>query len=723
LFDESTGTLTGTPVSDNIGDYPDLVISVSDGKLSDELVPFSITVMPKVLGKADIETQGDVFQTANGYQSVGTLIIDAGEIEQEFANSDLVLEFDEEGNLIDLFGETDLPPELSKYVSTNAGVRAVVGMMTGAEINADEDFGITLMEDTNYFVYYIGVSFDVTIGDRQDPDNKTFVTIETPLNGETIMIADPTDSFLYKFNGTPAGDYGQGESDHGLIPFYPQLNFAELDAFNGYTIEKGAMGIGIKLVDVFEISGTRVTKQAQFADIDWNNAFNSEIEYKAGMNGNLDFAFSIAGFGLLTFELAEASATLDVGFDRQHLAMSLSIAPERPMMPLAYYLVASTEITGTAFVDGGGDYGFELAGTWATEFPQASIGGLMSVQNGKVTLEGTTAGEGEGLKVGLEFFNDTTVGRVEFPESFSAGITGMVTEALDRALDGIETALADLEQAVSDYEFEASLRGLRTALPAIADAATRAANAVPANARSDAKSKTLSYLQNTCKTYKIKAPITGTVIGEKTVCLDDLVDENDIATKAGNSAYSVASSAIVGPKAAMAEMKKRVLEADDESLRQALKIALDRAYDNRSVRVTVSITKKFGFPFNKTLTLYSRDSNFTVLDTATANQIKEAANNVHLIAATSNIMISSQQIFDQLPTKEVIASVREDVTNGVANIPLVEGLGYRAIGDRYEAFVTIDGKDRNIEINVLKPSEVREGVGDMLADLLLSDAG
>ena len=37
----------------------------------------------------------------------------------------------------------------------------------------------------------------------------------------------------------------------------------------------------------------------------------------------------------------------------------------------------------------------------------------------------------------------------------------------------------------------------------------------------------------------------------------------------------------------------------------------------------------------------------------------------------------------------------------------------------YEAFVTIDNEDQDIEINVLSPSEVREGVGNLLADILL----
>ncbi len=43
-FDTSTGSLTGTPGFGDVGDHPDVVISVSDGNLSASLATFSISV-------------------------------------------------------------------------------------------------------------------------------------------------------------------------------------------------------------------------------------------------------------------------------------------------------------------------------------------------------------------------------------------------------------------------------------------------------------------------------------------------------------------------------------------------------------------------------------------------------------------------------------------------------------------------------------------------------
>ncbi len=50
-FDSATGRLTGKPGAGSEGAYPDIVISVSDGKLMSFLPPFTITVLPAGSGK------------------------------------------------------------------------------------------------------------------------------------------------------------------------------------------------------------------------------------------------------------------------------------------------------------------------------------------------------------------------------------------------------------------------------------------------------------------------------------------------------------------------------------------------------------------------------------------------------------------------------------------------------------------------------------------------
>jgi hypothetical protein len=53
-FDVSTGRLTGTPTSADVGTYDGIVISVTDGELTTSLPPFGITVTPVASGTATL---------------------------------------------------------------------------------------------------------------------------------------------------------------------------------------------------------------------------------------------------------------------------------------------------------------------------------------------------------------------------------------------------------------------------------------------------------------------------------------------------------------------------------------------------------------------------------------------------------------------------------------------------------------------------------------------
>jgi hypothetical protein len=54
--------------------------------------------------------------------------------------------------LLDIAGETIVPPEVSDTLSLDAGLTAIVGTLSGREINANPDFDITLKEDIRYIV-------------------------------------------------------------------------------------------------------------------------------------------------------------------------------------------------------------------------------------------------------------------------------------------------------------------------------------------------------------------------------------------------------------------------------------------------------------------------------------------------------------------------------------------------------------------------------------------
>jgi len=710
-FDPATATISGTPQVTDLGEFPDIAIIGSGNGMEfrQDIAPLLVTAEP--LGGGNFLPQGDVFPLPDGYQSVGDLDLDTGRFAQTFEDADLVLQFDEEGDLLDLAGEGNLPPVISENVSVDAGIRSDIGLLTGAEINADEAYGIKLVDDINYLVFLLDAGIDIAVGSPVDNPVIENITLDTPASGKIVMISDPTDTFFYRFGAQPlVGEYGEGKSKNGLIPFEPALDFPALDAFSGHKIEKGAMGIGFKVFDFFEVRGTRVTKNPQFSDIDWLDPLNSAIEYRAGINGEFNFAFSVVSVGLFDFELADGSATLDVGFDRQQAAIAIQVAPDVSWVPSWFPFVPTTEVNGQAFINGDTYFSFELDGSYRSTIPAADIAGSMRIDNDSTTFSGSTVNGGDTLQVSIEFADNVTTGRVRFPSAWAASIDDDVLDALDRELAVLQAAIQDLEDAVSDYEFEVSLRGLRQALPAIADGAIATLNATPQSVYNAARSGALSFMRSKCVT----------VVFDR-ICIDDVVNETSIANSVANTARNTASSAIVPYVNAMQNLKNRALQGDDESLRQALYDALDQAQANHRFSRRIRVTYSFPWPFSTTYTVYDQTITRTVLTSSQRASIIEARDNVYRIQETSDIMINAGAIVDQLPTEEVIATARQEVEDGIASIPVPDGLGYRVLADAYVPFIMAGGTEYEIGFNVLSPSAVRDGVADWIADGLVGD--
>jgi hypothetical protein len=75
IFDSRTGRLAGTPAEADVGTYANIVISVSDGRATATLVPFSIAVSHNQLGAATLtwlppteNTDGSPIEDLAGYR-------------------------------------------------------------------------------------------------------------------------------------------------------------------------------------------------------------------------------------------------------------------------------------------------------------------------------------------------------------------------------------------------------------------------------------------------------------------------------------------------------------------------------------------------------------------------------------------------------------------------------------------------------------------------------
>ncbi|MEM1175440.1 MAG: hypothetical protein AAGI27_11540, partial [Pseudomonadota bacterium] len=258
---------------------------------------------------------------------------------------------------------------------------------------------------------------------------------------------------------------------------------------------------------------------------------------------------------------------------------------------------------------------------------------------------------------------------------------------------------------------EASLRGLRESLPVMMDTAIETAREIPNTIYDRARSAALTRMRTTCTTVVFV-----------TTCVDDVVDEGSIANDIASSARSTANTNTVPYIAAMQNLKARALEDDDQALRDALRTALDEAYNRRTYSHRIRITRTINAgPFNTTLTMYDETYTRAILSSGNASSIAEARDNVPRIQETSDRRIAAQDVVDSLPIRENVEQTKEEVNAGLQTLPIPSGFGYIASGLDYSAFVTIDGTDYGTELNVLSPAEALEAGADAVAELLLED--
>ncbi len=724
-IDSTTGALSGMPVLSDLGAFADIQIRVTDGEDEALLPAFQIDVIPPTLTENSFSPQGVMtpIDTGNpettGYMNEGLLEVNFGNRMQRFENSNLALEFDSEGNLLDISGETDVPLNLSDNVTLANTTRARVGLLSGADINADENFGITLKDEFDYLAFYISSSTELTIGDPNDPSITESLTLDLPIGGEIVFISDPYDPFFYRYANIPfVGEFGRGDSLNGFIPFIPIEDWDQLDTFEGNILERGSFGIGFKIFDFFNIEGSRVIRLPNIVDdIDWENPLDSAVEFKAGINGEASFSFSILSVGVFDFSLATASTTFDVGFDRQHAAMQTTIAPDVSWQPDWFPILPTTEIVGNWSIDGNGEFSALLSGDYDSQIPAAQISGLMTLNNDGASFSAEIPDPQFPLSLSLVFENNTSTALIDTPTiDINPVINNAVDEGFDRAEAEVQQALADAEEAFGNYQVAFSLDGLRENIPAIADQVIDALNDVPQTAYDATYDSVLAGFRNACRT-----------VAGVTLCASDFVDEVSRAESAGRTARNNANTQIAPYIARLNTLKDEANEVEDgPAFRTALKNILLEVIDNRQLAFSYTFSQTVTLDFvvtTRTITVSRTYSNtFTLINSANTAMLQTAADNVDDIDPAYTVYIDSQTFFDGLPTEEAIAQARQGVEDNVIQVPTFSGAGYTVSGSVLSPFIILNDSEVAIGdgVNPLDPVSLLDAIGDAIADQLLS---
>lgn len=517
--------------------------------------------------------------------------------------------------------------------------------------------GITLKDDTDYFVYDVAVAFQMNIATgRTDSSATRPVSVKLPIGGRILMVVDYTDPMYYVYGEQDLiGGAGVGWSQHSRIPFSPRLPVAGLGTFDGKNVRTGTFPI----FEVLSVTGQTVDNQYDEAHLFDKNPYDVDVKagYQAGYNGSMSLDLGIKNVVGIEIPIADGSggvwaeASLQGGFKGNAYARGMT-SPDASWWPAFIPARPITQLDAEAYVTSDAAFEVGLAGRFGWAFPDGdqAMSGSFSLTNDAMTLTGGIEDASVKFAITGVVTKAATTVFVQPPPQLLDRIGTDVKDSIMPRIDAAQKAWNNLEKATSDYEIELSLRGLRSSLPTISDVAAQAlADGIAAELK--ANQGTVYY----------------------------------------NSLRSQLVSAAAPYYAALSNLKAQSLEiTDNAQTRTAIENAL-RAVAARKIFTTTYVYKDPIFGTTLATVKVSR----RIMSDADADRLIQAADDVPHIKETSDVKISMQQIYDQVPDKALFEEVRDDVSNGVLTMRKISELGFvyphgQAAG-AYHLYAVIDG--------------------------------
>jgi hypothetical protein len=635
--------------------------------------------------REDVQGEGVVVETEDGFTVDGTLSISMGETESiTFLGADVDVRFDASGNLQSISGKVEIPSPHER-IEFDDPVRADVGVFKGSFLNQERELGILLKDDTDYFVFDFQVSLAMSIATGETGEGATKpITVSPPVGGRMLMVMDFEDPMYYIYGAQDLlGSIGTGWSLNGRIPFVPKQTVNGLGTFDGSATLVG----GFSIFEIVSVDGQLVDNQTTELHLSEEDPFASSLraDYQAGFNGDMSLGIPLAGFVSFEIPIADASggiraeAGTHTGFNGFLFAKGMTsrddswwpaFIPARPVL----------ELDAHTRVESDGTFEVFLAGEYGWDFPSGreSMSGSFEITEQAMTLAGAMQdGDVELAVTGVVTGASTTVFVTPPPELLSlihSEVSGEVMGKVDEA----QQAWESLKEATADYEFELSLRGLRSSIPATVDAVKKAvSDAITSqlNAHKDEvyHSQLVSHVNSAVKPYYTR--------------LDQL-------------------------KAAALQIQ------DNDATRDAIESALRSAANNGTFSTKFTYTV-FGVPV-ATVTI-SRQ----VLTSSQVTALRNAADNVKYIEETSDIKISMQQIYDQVPDRQLFEQVRDDIQNGLLIMEEIGELGFvfpHSGTPAFNLYAVIDGKRYELgTISAMTVAELAAGLPAAMLEALKSN--
>jgi hypothetical protein len=607
---------------------------------------------PTSFTRADIEAQGTVVETAEGFTVDGSLSLKTGDNKRiTFHGADVDVRFDANGRLRSISGKVEIPSPHER-IAFASPVRAEVGVFSGRFLNEKRDLGILLKDDTDYFVFDFETALSMSIATGETGGGATKpVVVRKPTDGRRIlMVVDYRDPMYYVYGQQDLiGAAGMGWSLNGRIPFVPKQAVAGLGTFDGGTTRTGTFPV----FKIMSVTGQMVDNEHTELHLSQADPFASTLRagYQAGFNGELSLDLFLkeivgleipiaSGSGGVRGEGSSQSGLNGYAFARGKTSRDDSwwpaFIPARPVTEMD--VQARVESSGSFQVFLGGEFGWDLpAGRQA-------MAGSFDLTSQAMTLKGAIKDGTVNLNITGVVTAPSTRVFIEPPPALLAAIHRDVNDKVLVQIAAAQTAYENLKKATADYQFELSLRGVRKLIPGIVDVSKVALS---------------TGITNALKNH-----------------------EGTIYYGALKAAVDEAAKPYV---AKLDALKAAALESQDNA---ATRAAIESAL--RTLAANRIFTMSFNYLFG-TVTV-----SFRIMSDAQADVLILAANNVQYIQATSNIMISMQQIYDRIPDREIFEQVRDDIQDGLLVMEDIGELGFvlpHAAGQRaFNLYAVIGGK-------------------------------
>jgi len=266
-------------------------------------------------------------------------------------------------------------------------------------------------------------------------------------------------------------------------------------------------------------------------------------------------------------------------------------------------------------------------------------------------------------------------GTMSVPDVLQTAVSQSIVQSADAVAATLADAYDDYRQATSAYQFELSLRGMRTVIPALCDGVITALDTAERTAIATIDQRWPWYLP-----------------GEST-------------------AKSKARSQVGAMRTRFRSLKSLVASGDDATVRAALDATLAAVLANQVLRIQVDVLG----------TIYTRD----MVTNAQAAQLTTARAAIAALPAASSRMVSAEQVWQQMPARDELLATAHDIANGVAGaMPQVVGIGFdQPLADtRTTLAVDLLFKGQvqrlHVALDPARPQDLGQAIGEAFAGLL-----